>query len=368
MSFDACVIGGGPAGLAISCVLSSGGLKVLVFGPVALSRPDFGETLSPTALRPLLDVGLLQDFERLELPKITGFQSTWGSPEKTYRSALLSPNGGGWVLNRGAFESMLRERAKRLGVQIIDGRPQQIVRTESNWRITMNSGSNPPLEAGLLVYAHGRDRCTVHSGTGGYGLDRLVACGVSYQDASHNEENVVSVDALKDGWTYSSRSASGSRVIVYFTDSDLVRERTQPSVEALLKDAISLSPCVSEVAQAWRSSNARVIIRSAATVFKHLACGPGWLACGDAAQTIDPLSSRGIGFALEDAVDAGRSYLEFVHTDAKALQHREFRRRENFLRYLRKRSDYYASEQRWAASKFWNRRSDFGQISKSLIS
>jgi flavin-dependent dehydrogenase len=366
--FDACVIGGGPAGLAISCVLSLGGLNVAVLGPVASSRPDFGETLSPTVSEPLLELGLQQDFERLQLPTIAGFQSTWGSSKKIYRSALLSPNGGGWSLNREAFESMLRERAKRLGVQIIDGRAEQILRSGSVWRVAIKSACDIPLETELIVYAHGRDRCIVDSGGSGYCLDRMIACALSYQGSSVAGEDIVSVDALEDGWTYSVSSASRRRVIVYFSDSDLVRERKQPSIEALLEDAIALSPCVAELAGTWRNSSTRVMIRSAATVFKRIACGPGWLACGDAAQTLDPLSSRGIGFALEDAVDAGRSYLEFVRTNPRALEQREYRRRENFLRYLRKRSDYYGSEHRWAASKFWSRRSDFGQISKSLIS
>jgi flavin-dependent dehydrogenase len=127
-----------------------------------------------------------------------------------------------------------------------------------------------------------------------------------------------------------------------------------------------LSPCVSERAGTRQNSSSRVIVRSAATVFKRLASGPGWLACGDAAQTIDPLSSQGIGYAFADAIDAGRSYLEFLHADQKALQLREYRRRENFLKYLRQRSDYYGSERRWTTSNFWNRRSDFRRISSSL--
>jgi flavin-dependent dehydrogenase len=77
--------------------------------------------------------------------------------------------------------------------------------------------------------------------------------------------------------------------------------------------------------------------------------GPGWVAAGDAAVTFDPLSSQGVLSALLLGRDAGRALLD------PAFDHR-IRWEQVVRRYARERAHWYATETRFAGSRFWSRR------------
>jgi flavin-dependent dehydrogenase len=51
----------------------------------------------------------------------------------------------------------------------------------------------------------------------------------------------------------------------------------------------------------------RPVIQPANVSVLEPVCGDGWLACGDAAATFDPLSGYGLGFAIGTGYAAARS-------------------------------------------------------------
>jgi flavin-dependent dehydrogenase len=81
--------------------------------------------------------------------------------------------------------------------------------------------------------------------------------------------------------------------------------------------------------------------------------GESWLAAGDAAATFDPLSSQGIANALASGLHAARAILV---SRRWAFEEYGFWMRENYANYLVYRASYYAMEDRWSHSAFWQRR------------
>ena len=84
--------------------------------------------------------------------------------------------------------------------------------------------------------------------------------------------------------------------------------------------------------------------------------GTNWMAIGDAAMSLDPLSSQGICKALDSGINAA----EVIHD--KFISNRPIpetfysKKAEDFDKYLSSRTFYYRKEKRWCKSLFWQRR------------
>jgi flavin-dependent dehydrogenase len=96
---------------------------------------------------------------------------------------------------------------------------------------------------------------------------------------------------------------------------------TPPQREALPKESLTIAPSVSPLlrdVQVKREYRGR---HSAVSCFRGTSHGAGWIAVGDAGQTVDPLSSSGIGVATANAVHGAESLLEMVAGDPAGALH-----------------------------------------------
>src|SRR5205809_8033562 len=77
--FDVVVVGAGPAGSATALRLSRMGCRVALVERTRFEKPRVGESLSP-AVQPLLaELGVWQEFLRLEPLPSYGMRSIWGA-------------------------------------------------------------------------------------------------------------------------------------------------------------------------------------------------------------------------------------------------------------------------------------------------
>src|SRR5262249_39615562 len=84
--------------------------------------------------------------------------------------------------------------------------------------------------------------------------------------------------------------------------------------------------------------------------------GPGWLAVGDAASAIDPLSGAGIAKSLLGAIAAARAADRGLAGSIAPLAAYAETIRSDFEGARRMGAAYYGRERRWPASPFWRRR------------
>jgi flavin-dependent dehydrogenase len=78
--------------------------------------------------------------------------------------------------------------------------------------------------------------------------------------------------------------------------------------------------------------------------------GEGWLAIGDAAAALDPLSSHGIAAALAGGIEAARAIVE------GSTERYERSIDASWTAYVSMRRAFYAAERRWSGTPFWQRR------------
>jgi flavin-dependent dehydrogenase len=140
------------------------------------------------------------------------------------------------------------------------------------------------------------------------------------------------------------------------TDSDLAAARLARTPSGWLRLLDQTEYTRARVGRHRYRQTGRVRMVSARSSRLNRAAGPGWVAVGDAAASHDPLSSQGIVTALEMGQWAGLALVRHLAGDRPSLAEYAAQVQDEYGRYLQRRSAYYAVEQRWPCSPFWQRR------------
>jgi flavin-dependent dehydrogenase len=354
-AFDVVVAGGGPAGATTALLLSRAGVSTLLIDP-ARSRPrKVGETLPPVATALLHNLGVWEAFVRDEHLPSEGIVSVWGSGDPRVNDFFAGTHGLGWNLDRSSFDAMLLEHSQRAGARLALG--TRVISCESRaaagWYLSIaGPEGHRNVSARYLVDATGRTgtvalRCLsprlVH--------DRLIGVVACFHEDEPNAYTVV--EALEDGWFYSTSVPNRTLVVVYLSDADIFADEEKSREDRFQAQLVRAPHTRSRVAEVRRSE--ALFIVSAASSRRKTVAGPSWIAVGDAAFSFDPLSSLGIFKALDSANRAFESILDGL--GGKPLTHGyQDWCNDVFRSYLQNRLAHYRSEPRWAESLFWRRR------------
>jgi flavin-dependent dehydrogenase len=130
------------------------------------------------------------------------------------------------------------------------------------------------------------------------------------------DDTYTTIEAAEDGWWYRAPVPGGKTVAMFVSDA--------------------------------RKYDARVVDASSFRLDR--VTGDGWLAVGDAATALDPLSSHGLGNALFTGMRAA----EAIVTGDFAAYERAVGVMWNA--YVSRRRELYAQERRWPSSPFWSKR------------
>ena len=167
-------------------------------------------------------------------------------------------------------------------------------------------------------------------------LDGLVAVGGV--GPGPGDDGLTAVAAVADGWWYRAALGGGRSVRLYMMDRDRVAAVRDPAGWAA---ALSQAPLVGTA-----PAPASLRVLPAATGLLDPITGPGWIAAGDAACTVDPLSSAGITKALASGQGAAAAILAGDPARHAAAERARF---EHLVAGAR---EMYARERRFA-SPFW---------------
>lgn len=348
MRFDVAVIGAGPAGsaCAISLRAHAPSLSVALIEASHFEEPRHGETLSPAARPMLRHLGVLDAFRAAGHAEVHGTAAAWGGEAVQENDYFFLARGPGWHLDRARFDALLAEHAATRGATLmLDTSVREAVRDEG-WQLTLSTGDT--LSAGFLVDATGSAAiasrfCGAHVEP----VDHLVSFGRFFDDAAGADRRTV-VESFEDGWWYTAALPGGQRFVACMTDGRVARRlglhdaaswhrllAAMPLLSGITRDCVPRTPLA---ARACGSQRLDVV------------AGDDWLAAGDAASRLDPLSSAGITKALRSGIFA--SY---------AIAGRDLRRYTHYIRaefaaYLQTRAKVYAEEGRWREGEFWRGR------------
>lgn len=361
---DVIILGGGPAGSATAVALAQSGLSALIVERTQYDVSRIGETLPP-AIKPLLvSLDVWETFLRDAHVSSPAVQSAWGSNELYSQEHIYNPYGPGWHVDRARFDAMLASRAEEAGVSLITKAElgSRINDAGGNWQVEISSNNRKTrFEARLFVDATGRSSFFAGSrGVRRIAVDHLV--GVINILETENDETAYQyptlIEASEEGWWYSAELPDARLVLAYMTDADLYAKGQRQNADywsQMLKRTIhtrsrvsglDLSQCCPRVVSANSSRLAQTADHN-------------WLAVGDAAMAFDPLAGQGIYKALESGLLGAKVIREHLSGNAStssAMGDYVEARNRDFDQYLQLRRVFYARENRWPQSVFWQRR------------
>ncbi len=356
LDFDAAIVGAGPAGSALAAALASRQLRVLLLERRATPAFRVGETLPPNVGTRLRRLGLWSNFLCLNPRPSYGVLTAWGDADPEAHSYFGHPEGCGWVVDRAAFDQMMRRAAIDAGASFAP--PTRLVaidRGEEEWTLRgASSAGNLLIHARFLVDASGRAAvCAVRLGARICRLDRLV--GLVWRLKRDRPAMPTLVEATPTGWWYTAAVPGGAMVAVFLAEADMARRLHRPSSPRWPTPCLSGAPLTAERLRSERPPGAPLVF-PAFTQALEPAAGDGWLAVGDAAVGRDPISGSGIDFALATAEIASQVIVcafggdRFAHSLYASLIRRDFES------YIEERRSVYVLEARWPEAPFWRQR------------
>jgi len=322
---DVAIVGGGPAASAAAIALRRHGLSCAIVERGDGGGEKVGESLAP-AVKPLLDALGLDLARDGHLP-CHGHRSVWGSATPVEMCFDVNPYGHGWHLDRRRFETRLAELAacpRLTNTRVVD-----VEHDAARWRLTCHSerSEEPPsardpslplgmtLHADFLIDATGRRAAIARRLGARIVRDDTLLAHVFFIDRE-TDDTYTTIEAAEDGWWYRAPVPDGKTVAMFVSDKRKYKTRTLDASSYRL-DRVA---------------------------------GERWLAIGDAATALDPLSSHGLGNALftgmraAEAIATGKidEYEDAVDTMWNV--------------YVSRRRELYAQERRWPSSSFWSKR------------
>jgi flavin-dependent dehydrogenase len=347
--WDVIVAGAGPAGSIAAAKLARAGRRVLL-----ADRPSaglkIGEALPGAAVRLLRALDLPAPGPQGPHAAIAGTLSAWGSQQLTTSDTLRDPYGTAWRLDRRRFDAELREAAIAAGATVRPAQIRDVTREDDGWRFGFDDGGEE--RARWIVDAGGRGaRIARKLGAKRLRDSRLIALYRIGEAGADFRDSRTFIEAAPNGWWYAARLPSGAAVAGLHTDAAQaahIRAEPQAWLDALAATR-GLAPLFAsvrftQILPAADAGGARL------SVFY----GEGWIACGDAAISFDPISGQGIFAALHGGSEAADAVGAALDGERALLTVYARRLEEVWSIYRARREAVYMSERRWPDRPFWS--------------
>jgi flavin-dependent dehydrogenase len=358
-SFDVIVAGSGVAAVASALSLLKLGRSVAILERPSPAKGPVGETLSPRCNQILSELGLLGDFLAQNPLASTSVRVAWNRPHLEEQDYSFHPCGPWWHVDHAAFRKLLLCAARNSGACLVSSSDIDLVRANHReWAVEVvgSDGERRSMRSRVLVDATGRSAFFARKyGARRERYDNLMAIsGVTHCAARITPDQIFTlIEAVSDGWWYSSFASGHTFVATFMTDGPL------PAVP--LKSIWTRQLGISQFTRSRLRSPAeagRVFCLSAATLKTEPLATQALFTVGDAALACDPLSSQGIQRALTSGIAAGTAIDDTLRGKVSAAADYARGLEADFERYLTLRSSYYSRVSRFRDSTFWNARSE----------
>jgi flavin-dependent dehydrogenase len=299
------ILGGGPSGAFAAAQLASSGVNTVVFDEkLAWEKPcGGGLTYKAYSQYPFL--------AESETPKKIIRQTVLSAPKS--RAVTLSLDHPLLIYSRYDLNGMLLDRAQRAGAQLEKTRILNIERAGSRWRLRTRSGA---MDADYCVVATGARNPLRSVGTELTSNDAMSALGY-YIPGDRDRIDIQFLPRLEGYiWIFPRCGHLSVGICGKGEPASALRARLERYMEeqGLSKDGATfyshLLPCLDT--PAWK---------------RNRVSGDGWLATGDAAGLVDPITGEGLYYAVRSA-DLATSAILSESIDLAGVAYRKLLRRD----------------------------------------
>jgi flavin-dependent dehydrogenase len=291
---DICIIGAGPAGSTLAARMAEFGHRVCLIERATFPRAHLGESLSPGVL-PLLEIiGARESVEAAGFLRVRDVRVQWDQGLRWRRD----PRQEGLLVDRGRFDALLLDRAKGLGVHIL----QPAIVRERRWdgdewhlRIQTDAGM-VELRTRFLADASGRAAALP-------ARRRRTACRTLALYAYWRGNRLPAeprIEAGSDAWYWGVPLPDGSYNTLAFVDFENFRSGPSSSGAARFHELVARSGLMEGCQDAGLASS---IQAADATPYVDETCVTSCsIKVGEAALALDALSSSGVQKAIQNAL------------------------------------------------------------------
>ena len=373
MKCDVAIIGGGPAGTTVGCLLRKymPHLKVVILEREEFPRDHVGESLLPPSTRILEEMGVWTKIEEEGFPVKLGATLRWGTSQEFFDFSFIpgeqyenaerpAPFKGqraktAFHIDRSIFDTILLDHAEEMGCRVFENTKVVEVKTEGN-RVTELRVESDDIDDGRVVARHFVDA----SGVSGI-LRRAFDVPVESPTALRNiaiydywkgadwakrdgvDGTHIQIMSLGWGWLWfitigENRTSVGLVTPAeYFKNSGMTREE-------IYCKAIGEEKHISKLLENATAENQLHADRDWSYISEQLV-GDNWFLAGDSTGFADPILSAGITLAMVGSRKVAYSILALERKELEATWIKgEYQRtqRQNILNHIRF-ADYWYS-------------------------
>jgi flavin-dependent dehydrogenase len=286
------VCGASVAGALAGYVCARLGRATAIIGSRASAQP--GEVLAAEAGAVLEQLGLGHLLVQADHVRCAGISHVTADG-RSYRPWP------GFILDRAAFVADLVSAAVGAGCHLIDGNVETVTRDVAGKCLLVRVGTATPtreIRTEFAIDASGRKAFLArHLGASRRVLTNLAAAWATLPSSTVAiEPGTLAIEGAETHWWY---MAVGRRNV-----ATAAMGRRPPKDPAAWLAAARSTSILRDLPL---SAAMRAVIRPANVSVVEPACGPRWVACGDAAATFDPLSGYGLAFAIGTGYASART-------------------------------------------------------------
>lgn len=351
---EVCVIGGGPAGAAVALRLAQLGHDVVLIERSLFPRPRVGEAMAPSIWTVLDVLGVRDDIAQAGFVRVEHSILRWAADVD--QSLSRPPGRFGLVVDRGRFDAILVEKAKRAGVRVLQPARAKTPRAHAGgWIIPVENA-----EGGLLVQARflvdAAGRYSNIRRTDAPSAPSTVALSGHWRETSL-VPGPNRIEAGKMCWYWGAPRPDGAFCAMVFVDGEQCRGRRRREIEAdyrrWLSDSALLADCLSGTLEGGVRLHEATPHQSVACVTENS------IEVGEASFSLDPLSSQGVQAAMSSAIQAAIVVHTMLTRPADVEAAKAFYRdaREDAVeRHRAAATRHYAAVMDTTPTSFWRER------------